>query len=85
MVKGSPVPDECLNDSSDEHIADQATLIAEVWCGNPEAENVFEDLGWKGIRSEYHRMWVDGRPTEPWKEGGLAQKGVFAIFDAATG
>jgi hypothetical protein len=85
MVKCIPLPNEPISDLSEEHIIDQAALVAEVWCGNPEAEKVFQNLGWNDVGVEYHRMWVGGKPTEPWTEGGLSHKSVFAIFDAAVG
>lgn len=85
VVKANPIPGELISDSSEDEVTVQAELNTQIWSGNPEAEKVFADLGWKVAGSEYYRMWVDGRPTEPWKEGGIAQKGVFAIFDSAAG
>ena len=85
MIRDVPLPNEPISEFSEEEIVDKATLVTEVWCGNPDAEKVFEELGWKGVGVEYHRMWVDSKATEQWTEGGRAQKGVFAVFDAAIG
>lgn len=84
-VKHVPLPNEPISDLTEDEIDDKATLVAEVWCGNPEAEKIFEELGWRGVGVDYHRMWVDSKATEEWTKGGLAQNGVFAIFDAAIG
>ena len=85
MIRDVPLPNEPISDLSEEDIVEKATLVAEVWCGNPDAERLFEELGWKGVGVEYHRMWVDSKATAQWMEGGLAQKGVFTVLDAAIG
>lgn len=85
MIKDIPLPNEPISDLSEAEVTEKATLVTEVWCGNPEAEKIFDDLGWKAVGVEYHRMWVDSKATEQGTKGGLAQKGVFAIFDAAVG
>ena len=85
MIRDLPLPNEPISNISEGEIADKATLVVEVWDGNPDAENVFVRLGWANVGVEYHRMWVDGKANAEWTEGGLAQKGVFAIFDAAVG
>ena len=72
QIQSVALPKEPISESSEEEIVDKATLVAEVWCGNPDAEAVFEELGWKGVGVEYHRMWVDSKAPEQWMEGGLA-------------
>jgi hypothetical protein len=85
LIKSVPLPKEPLSDGSEAEIAEQATLVTEVWGGNPEAVQLFEGLGWIGVVVEYHRMWVGSKATPEFNKGGLAQKGCYAVFDAATG
>ena len=85
MIRDLPLPNEAISELSGGEITDKATLVVEVWCGNPDAEKVFAGLGWTNVGIEYHRMWVDGKASAAWTEGGVAQEGVFAIFDAAVG
>lgn len=84
-IKTIPLENEPLSSLSDNEINENASLVAEVWTGNAQALGVFEELGWVPGGVEYHRMWLDGKATPQQSEGGLAQKGVFAIFDAAIG
>ena len=85
LIKDVPLPGEPISDLPENEISEKAMLASEVWCGNPEALNLFQGLGWKEAGVDYHRMWVDAKATPEWEKGGLAQQGVFAIFDAATG
>lgn len=84
-IQDVPLPSEIMNEWTAEKIADEATLVTEVWGGNPEAVKVFEELGWEEAPVSYYRMWVDGKATPEQSQGGAAQEGVFAIFDAAVG
>lgn len=84
-IKDIPLPKEPISDLAEEKIADEGTLVTEVWGGNPEAVKLFENLGWKPAGVDYHRMWLDGKALPEWEQGGVAQKGVFATFDAAAG
>ncbi|KAI4724438.1 hypothetical protein E4T49_07845 [Aureobasidium sp. EXF-10728] len=72
---------------SQPRIADSAsyTLTAEIWDGNPHAVRLFEMLGWSLLGVDYHRMWLHGKATPQQSEGGLANSGMYAIFDAAIG
>lgn len=83
-IKDIPMPGVSMSELNEDQIVDQATLVAEVWSGNPEAERVFKDLGWT-TAAELHRMWFEDRACEQWTSGGVAQKGVFAVFDGAVG
>lgn len=85
LVKDTPLPNEPISELSEAEIHEKATLVTEIWGGNPDADKVFGELGWKPVGVEYHRMWVDGKAIPEWSEGGAAQKGVFAVFDAAVG
>ncbi|KAK3677882.1 hypothetical protein LTR78_001977 [Recurvomyces mirabilis] len=78
-------PDDPYEDMSEAEIAEKAYITAEVWGGNPEAVKVFEQAGWTYAGVSYHRMWVGGKATPEFSEGGAAQQGVFAMMDAATG
>lgn len=84
-IKTIPLENEPLSSMADEEINEKASLVAEVWTGNADALGVFEQLGWTPSGLEYHRMWLDGKATPQQSEGGLAQKGLFAVFDAAIG
>ncbi|KAI4750089.1 hypothetical protein E4T52_06741 [Aureobasidium sp. EXF-3400] len=64
---------------SDVHIA------AEVWGGNPHAVKIFEELGWNCTDVDYYRMWLHGVTPSQQDIGGLAHRGMFAIFDAVVG
>ncbi|OJD40664.1 gcn5 family acetyltransferase [Diplodia corticola] len=61
------------------------SLVAEVWGENPVAVETFEGLGWEYSGMDYSRMWLNGEETEAQKKGGLAEKEVFAWFDAGEG
>ncbi|KAH0376013.1 hypothetical protein KCU92_g9960, partial [Aureobasidium melanogenum] len=61
------------------------TITAEIWDGNPQAVKLFEMLGWSSVGVNYHRMWLHGRATPQQSKGGLANSGMYAIFDAAIG
>lgn len=65
--------------TSDVHMA------AEVWGGNPDAVKIFEELGWNCTDVDYYRMWLHGVTPSQQDTGGLAHRGMFAIFDAVTG
>lgn len=84
-IKKMPLPNEAMNGWSDDRIANDATLVTEVWGANADAVGLFEELGWQDSGVMYHRMWVNGKAPPEQSQGGLSQKGVFAIFDAAVG
>lgn len=84
-VQDVPLPGVAMHEWSAEKISDEATLVTEVWGGNPEAVQVFEELGWEEVPVSYYRMWVNARATPEQSEGGAGQEGVYAIFDAAVG
>lgn len=83
-IEKVPLP-HTMEGWSTQRIADEATVVTEIWGGNSQALKLFEDLGWKQAGVEYFRMWVDAKATKEQSEGGLAQKAVYAIFDAAIG
>lgn len=85
VVQDVPLPGEAMNEWSLEKVTGEATLVTEVWGGNPEAIKVFKELGWEDAPVSYYRMWVDGKATPEQGKGGAAQEGVYAIFDAAVG
>jgi hypothetical protein len=60
-------------------------IAAEVWGGNPDAVGIFEELGWNCTGVDYYRMWLHGVTPSQQDEGGLAHRGMFAIFDAVLG
>jgi len=60
-------------------------LFVEVWVQNLEAEDFFKSLGWQSASVDYFRMWVDALGPSATNPGGAAEKGCFAIFDAAEG
>jgi GNAT superfamily N-acetyltransferase len=62
--------------------AEPGSLIAEVWGGNKEAVGVFEEAGWKWLEIDYHRMWLNGKVPGEQKEGGRAEREMWAVFDA---
>lgn len=84
-IQSVPMQGEPMSSWGEAKINDEASLVAEVWTGNPEGQAVFESLGWSPAGVEYHRMWLEGKATEAQSEGGMAGKGVFAVFDAAIG
>lgn len=84
-IQAVPLPKETMNEWSSDKIANEATLVTEVWGGNPEAIKLFKELGWEEAPVSYYRMWVDSKATPEQSEGGAAQDGVYAIFDAAVG
>jgi len=84
-IQSVPMQNEPMSSWEEARINDEASLVAEVWTGNAEAHAVFEGLGWRPAGVDYHRMWLDGKATEAQSEGGLAAKGLFAVFDAAIG
>lgn len=65
--------------------AEDKSLIAEAWGGNPDAVGLFEDLGWEYSGIDYARMWLGGRDTDAQRKGGSAEKEAFAWFDASEG
>ncbi|KKY19430.1 hypothetical protein UCDDS831_g05400 [Diplodia seriata] len=71
--------------SFDGSVVAEKSLVAEVWGENPVAVETFEELGWEYTGMDYSRMWLDGKETEAQKKGGLAEKEVFAWFDAGEG
>jgi len=62
-----------------------ATLIAELWVGNPKASAVFTAAGWTEVGIDYHRMWLGGRLPKEQDSGGKADSDTYAIFDAGEG
>jgi hypothetical protein len=60
-------------------------IAAEVWGGNPDAVGIFEELGWDCTGVDYYRMWLRGDTPPQQRDGGLAHRGMFAIFDAVLG
>ena len=85
VIHTFPLPDEPISDGTEDEISDKGSLVTEIWCGNPETLKLFENLGWTPAGVDYHRMWMDSKAPSEWTDGGIAQKGVFAVFDAATG
>lgn len=65
--------------------AAEKTLVAEAWGENPVAVETFEGLGWEYSGMDYARMWLNGEETEAQKKGGVAEREVFAWFDAGEG
>lgn len=61
-----------------------ASLIAEAWHSNKDAVPTFERLGWKWT-STFHRMWYNRRVPAAQSPGGKAERGTYAVFDAAQG
>jgi hypothetical protein len=61
------------------------TFVAEIFGSNETGQKVFEELGWKYLGSSYHRMWLHGNVPVEQQEGGRGAKGMYAIFDAASG
>lgn len=80
-----PLPNESMHEWPEDKVAAEATLVAEVWGGNAEAIQLFDELGWRSAGVDYYRMWVNGKATPEQSQGGASQAGVFAIFDAAVG
>ena len=64
---------------------DALAFAAEIYGANPRAREFFQELGWTAVGFECHRMWLNGKATPQQSEGGAAQEGVFAVFDAAIG
>jgi hypothetical protein len=58
--------------------------VAEIFGNNAEGQKCFEDLGWD-YENWFHRMWLGGRVPEEQQEGGKGARGMYAIFDAASG
>lgn len=85
LIRCTPMDGESTSEAAMNSVVDTAQLTVEVWCGNPAAVALFDNLGWKSIGVDYHRMWLNGTPTKEQDEGGLAHEGMFAIFDAAIG
>lgn len=65
--------------------AAEKSLVAEAWGENPVAVETFEGLGWEYSGMDYARMWLNGEETEAQKKGGVAEREVFAWFDAGEG
>jgi hypothetical protein len=63
----------------------EGTFIAEIFGSNQDGQKVFEELGWKYMGVSYHRMWLHGKVPLQQREGGRGVKGMYAIFDAASG
>lgn len=66
-------------------LGSESSIAAEVWGGNQDAVASFERLGWECTGIDYHRMWLNGIATSQQDQFGLAQRGMFAIFDAVVG
>ncbi|KAJ9628647.1 hypothetical protein H2203_002549 [Taxawa tesnikishii (nom. ined.)] len=84
-MNSTPLDNETPYDKDVEEISEKAQLAVEIWSGNPAAEALFTELGWQFLGVDYHRMWLGGEATPEQSEGGLAHKGMFAVFDAAIG
>ncbi|KAK0664797.1 hypothetical protein DIS24_g148 [Lasiodiplodia hormozganensis] len=65
--------------------AAEKSLVAEAWGENPVAVETFEGLGWEYSGMDYARMWLNGEETDAQKKGGVAEREVFAWFDAGEG
>lgn len=66
-------------------VAEDSSLIAEVWGENADAIGLFEELGWEYSGVDYARMWLDGKDTAAQKKGAVADTQAFAWFDAGEG
>ena len=64
---------------------ENGTFMAEVWPQNPEANAIFEGVGWIYTGIDYYRMWLNGLVPKEQQPGGLAEKQCFAVFDAGEG
>ncbi|EME40948.1 hypothetical protein DOTSEDRAFT_74487 [Dothistroma septosporum NZE10] len=84
-VKRTDLPNSPMNQWTLDKVASEARLAAEVWSGNSEAIELFEELGWVSAGYEYYRMWFDGKAPLEQSDGGAAARGAYAFFDAATG
>ena len=84
-IKRIGMPNSAMNEWSIEKVTDEAKLAAEVWGGNQEAVELFEELGWVSAGYEYYRMWYDEKAPAAQDSGGASGKGAYAMFDAATG
>jgi hypothetical protein len=80
-----PLPNEEMNDWSEEKVIEKATWTAEVSTWNPEALAVFERQGWRILEHQYFRMWRHNKATPEHDEGGLGRTGIYGIMDAAIG
>lgn len=85
MIQRVALDNEPISGKTEAEIVEDAEMHAEVWGGNPRAEAIFADLGWKTFPVTYHRMWLNNEATPEQGEGGIAHKSMFAIFDAAIG
>ncbi|KAF2723897.1 hypothetical protein K431DRAFT_263728 [Polychaeton citri CBS 116435] len=85
FLRRTPLPKEPMSDWDEHIIDDEASLVAEMWTGNPASAKMFEELGWGEAGVYYHRMWYEDKATPEQSEGGTAETGLFAVFDAAIG
>lgn len=84
-IKQVEMPNSASNRWSIAEVTNEASLAAEVWGGNSEAVELFEELGWVSAGYEYYRMWHDGKAPVAQSAGGASLRGAYAMFDAATG
>jgi hypothetical protein len=60
-------------------------FITEMWAANQQAAKTFKDFGWSDVGIDYHRMWLGGVVPKAQVKGGLAETGMYAVFDAGEG
>jgi GNAT superfamily N-acetyltransferase len=62
------------------------SYVTEIFGNNAEGQKCFEELGWQyDGQSWFHRMWLGGRVPKEQQKDGKGARGMYAIFDAATG
>jgi hypothetical protein len=76
---------QLLHKLMNDYTRHEGTFIAEIFGSNKDGQKVFEELGWKYVGLSYHRMWFLGKVPLQQQEGGRGAKGMYAIFDAASG
>jgi hypothetical protein len=76
---------QLLHKLMNDYTRQEGTFIAEIFDSNEDGQKVFEELGWKYMGVSYHRMWLHGKVPLQQRKGGKGVKGMYAIFDAASG
>jgi hypothetical protein len=76
---------QLLHKLMNDYTRQEGSFIAEIFGSNENGQKVFEELGWKYMGVSYHRMWLHGKVPTQQREGGKGVKGMYAIFDAASG